>query len=87
MRAKEVNFERGKDPKDAMGIGVGTPDLNDITDYLVEPEVWDPMESYVNESLIDGIYRKFPNAKPADVVKAITIVIEEQLDNWYQMYA
>jgi len=84
MRGKTVNFERGQDPKDSMNIGLPVPDYDDIIMFLLEDERGDEMERYVNE-LIDEIYRELPRAKPEDVVKAITTITEENLDNWFQM--
>ena len=91
MRAKLVEqqeFERGQDPKRAMDIGIPPPSMDQIIDVLISgdasDEVWEGIERFVNEELLDRIYMKYPNADTQKVKDAIQIVIKEVLDTWEQ---
>ena len=92
MRAKFIKeqqeFERGQDPKEAMGIGMEKPTMDQIIDVLisgdVSDEVWEGIERFVNEELLDRIYMRYPNADTQKVKDAIQIVIKEVLDTWEQ---
>jgi hypothetical protein len=91
MRAKTINedqnFERGKDPKEAIGIGIPIPTKEEISDFILSKELDDPeIEMFVNE-IIDSVYREFPRARPEHVVVVIGKIIEEILDDWYQTAA
>lgn len=85
MRAKLVenqNFERGIDPKEAMDIGLKTPSYEQVRDAVYDQ--YEELELFINDYILDQVFRKFPKARPSDISMAINAMSDEIMDTWEQ---
>jgi hypothetical protein len=86
MRAKSVNeaqnFERGLDPKESMDIGLKVPSYEQVRDTVYDQ--YDEMDLFINDYILDHVFRKFPLAKPEDISMAINAMSDEIMDTWEQ---
>lgn len=85
MRAKLVEnqeFERGIDPKEAMDIGLKTPSYEQVRNTVYEQ--YDDMDLFINDYILDHVFKKFPKAKPEDISMALNAMADEIMDTWEQ---
>lgn len=82
MRAKTVNFERGKDPKTSMEIG--NQNLRNVK-YALENEDW---KAPALQSMIDGLEEGSVNPSLADelIDRSIRDVVAGHSLLWYEWY-
>lgn len=76
------NFERGQEPKEAMGIGLKKPSYDEVLDIVFDG--YDDFELYVNDYFLDKVFRKYPKADPKDIESAVKKMTEEIIDIWIQ---
>lgn len=87
MKAKTINeiinFERGKTPEDIKSMFSGRLKYKEILDLLIKDEIWDQIDIFVNDYLINTILNKSSNFDIEDLKKVSCKLISEVLDNWY----
>lgn len=85
MRAKLVEnqeFERGIDPKEAMDIGLKTPSYEQVRDAVYDQ--YEGLELFINDYILDHVFKKFPKARPSDISMAMNAMSDEIMDTWEQ---
>ena len=58
-------------------------DYKKIEDVVVE-ECYESLEFVINDSVLESVYSKIPNANPELVKRALNVVINEIIDTWDQ---
>ena len=61
---------------------VDTRTYEEVQDCVFD--LWDDIESFINESVLDEIFRKIPHPRTEDIKKAVNKITDEIIDIWEQ---
>jgi hypothetical protein len=86
MKAKLISenmgFERGKTPEEIKSLFTGNATYKQILDTLCEEPVWEKLEQFVNDYIIDTVATKYEKFHISDLKKAMNVLMNEAVDLW-----